>query len=506
MSGLIAANDDDGDGFSNSQEAIAGTHPLDAASLPFLQVSPGSADGILRAGWSVVPGKEQTLFATENFADWVPVSGLPTTTDNLAYHSVTTALNYQHFRVGVSDRNSDGDPLNDWTELTLGLSPTDANSVARAVAIDTNNDGQGDTEISGDLAYWQSTFGNLAELSSGSAVSTPSRYDASRLLLQASFGPTLDDITSVRSLGLEGWIDNQISNQSPTYHRDYIDEIYRDFDGPRTAIDYSFNNDDDFLNDNNLNTAFARAAISGRDQLRQRVAFALSQIIVVSRRDANLSNRLIAVSDFYDLFVEHAFGNYEDLLMEATMHPTMGRYLSAIGNQPPAPEINRYPDENYARELMQLFTIGIWELEQDGTRKTDSEGAFIPTYSNAEITNLARVMTGFWYGDNLWGQGGFQDFDFAVPMELHPEFHDFESKTLLGGFTIPKRTPSEANALLDVQDAVRSLFEHPNCAPFISKALIQFLVTSNPTPAMWGGCLRSLPMMAPANGEISPLP
>ena len=195
-----------------------------------------------------------------------------------------------------------------------------------------------------------------------------------------------------------------------------------------------------------------------------------------------MTNRLIAITDFYDLFVENAFGNYQDLLMEVTLHPTMGRYLSHIGNQPPAPEINRYPDENYARELMQLFTIGIWELEPDGTRKTDSEGAFIPTYSNAEITDMARVMTGLWFGDNLWGAGGWQDFDYAVPMQMHARYHDFESKTLLGGFQIPKRAPSQENALLDVQDAIRNLFEHPNCAPFISRALIQFLVTSNPTP------------------------
>ncbi|MGJ8723802.1 MAG: DUF1800 family protein [Roseibacillus sp.] len=485
-SGLNASDDNDGDGFSNYQEAVAGTDPLDVTSMPFFEVSPAPTDGILRASWPVIPGKDQTLQSSPNLSDWNLVAGAATTADDTSTQDVAAALNQQFFQVGISDRNSDGDPLNDWTELALGLSPTSAHSVSRPVAIDTTSDGEGDSEISGDLAYWQSTFGNLTELSSGGSVNTPSRYDASRLLLQSTFGPTLEEIDDVRALGLEGWIDDQITAQPPTRHRDYIDEIYRDFDGPRTNIDYSYNDLDDFLNDNNVNTSFARAAISGPDQLRQRVAFALSQIIVVSRRDANLNNRLIAVTDFYDLFVEHAFGNYQDLLMEVTLHPTMGRYLSHIGNRPPAPEINRYPDENYARELMQLFTIGIWELEQDGSRKTDTSGAFIPTYSNAEITDLARVMTGLWFGDNLWGAGGWQDFDYAVPMDMHPNYHDFEPKTLLGGFTIPKRTPSKENALLDVQDAIRNLFEHPNCAPFISKALIQFLVTSNPTPAYVG--------------------
>ena len=482
-SGLTASGDDDGDGFSNEQEAVAGTHPLDASSMPFFELFPAPTEGMHRASWPVTPGKDHTLFSSLNLADWAPVGGLPTTVSDVSSQDIPTAPDYQMYQVGISDRNSDGDPLNDWTELALGLSPTNAHSVSRPVSIDTNNDGEGDAEISGDLAHWHSTFGNHTELSSSGAVSTPSRYDASRLLLQASFGPTLKDINAVRSLGLEGWIDDQITNQPPTWHRDYIDEIYRDFEGPRTNLVYSYNDANDSINGNNADTAFARAAISGPDQLRQRVAYALSQIIVVSRRDANLNNRLIAITDFYDLLVEHAFGNYEDLLMEVTLHPTMGRYLSHLGNQPPAPEINRYPDENYARELMQLFTIGIWELEQNGTRKQDSDGAFIPTYSNEEITNFARVMTGMWFGDNLWGSGGWQDFDYAVPMELHAKYHDFEPKTLLSGVTIPKRTASEENALLDVQDAVRNLFEHPNCAPFISKALIQFLVTSNPTPA-----------------------
>ena len=481
-SGLNAAGDDDLDGFTNAQEAIAGTNPLDESSLPFFEISRAPASDTLRVSWPRVAGKEQTLFSTRNFSDWDAVAGLSTTADEVSFQDLATPLDYESFRVGISDRNSDGDPLNDWTELALGLSPSDAHSASRPVAIDTDNDGAGDAVIAGDLAHWHRTFGNPIELNSGATVATPTRYDASRLLLQATFGPTLEDINAVRTLGLEGWIDDQIANQTPTRHRDYIDEIYRDYNGPRTQNDYSFNDLDDFLNDNNVDTAFARAAISGPDQLRQRVAFALSQIIVVSRRDDNLSNRPIAITDFYDLLVEHAFGNYQDLLMEVTLHPTMGRYLSHLGNQPPAPEINRYPDENYARELMQLFTIGIWELEQDGTRKTDADGAFIPTYSNEEITHFARVMTGFWFGGELWGSGGWQDFDYAVPMEIHPEFHDFDSKTLLNGVTIPKRPPSRENALLDVQDAVRNLFEHPNCAPFISRALIQFLVTSNPTP------------------------
>lgn len=479
--GLIAENDDDGDGFTNAQEADAGTNPLDADSQPFLTIAEGTNEA-LRLSWPNIPGKNQTLRSSNSLANWGSTSGVANTSGALAWQEVTPGTEPEFFQVQFSDRNSDSDPLDDWTELALGFSPTEANSVSRAAPFDSDNDGDGDGSTPGDLAVWQKSFANASELRNGGPVADPTAYDAARLLMQASFGPTLKDIATVQEMGLEGWIDDQIQNQPATYHSDYIEEIYRDFDGPRVDDSYSFNEMNDFLNGGNYDTAFARAAISGPDQLRQRVAFALSQIIVVSRRDANLANGLVSISDFYDLLVKHAFGNYEELLMDVTLHPTMGRYLSHLGNQPPAPEINRYPDENYARELMQLFTIGLWELEQDGTRTLDSEGQPIPTYSNEEITNFARVMTGLWFGGNPWGSGGWQDTDYAIPMEMHADYHDFEAKTLLNGATIPKRPPSRENALLDIEDAVRNLFEHPNCAPFVSRALIQFLVTSNPSP------------------------
>ena len=481
---LVADGDPDGDGVTNTQEAEAGTNPLDALSFPFLTFSKSQGEN-LRLSWPDIPGKLQTLEGSGNLLDWSVVPGVTVSAGGLAWQEVPTSER-EFFQVEFRNQNSDSDPLDDWTELALGLSPTDADSVARPAPFDSDNDGRGDAFTSGDLTSWQMTFANTQELRSGGPVTSPTSYDAARLLMQASFGPTMEDIGTVQEMGLEAWIDDQIQNQEATFHSTYLEEIYRDFDGPRVDTTYSFNEMDDFLNGGNYDTAFARAAISGPDQLRQRVAFALSQILVVSRRDANLANGLISISSYYDVLLEHSFGNYYDLLMEVTRHPTMGRYLSHIGNQPPAPEINRYPDENYARELMQLFTIGLWELEQNGTRKLDAGGNPIPTYSNEEITNFARVMTGFWFGGNLWGAGGWQDTDYAIPMEMHADYHDFDSKTLLNGTVIPKRPPSASNALLDVEDAVRNLFEHPNCAPFVSKALIQFLVTSNPTPGYIG--------------------
>ena len=482
-SGLVADQDSDGDGFTNAEEASAGTDPLNNNSAPFLKIEKLSSEQI-RLTWSNIAGKSQSIQHSSGLSAWETLTSSTSLTAGNVSLNQDLSDESQFFQMLTRDQNTDGDALNDWTELALGYSPTTANSVSRALPFDSDNDGDADTTQDGDLVSYLETFSNYQELRSGGPVANPTRYDASRLLMQATFGPTMEDIEAVQELGMEAWIDDQIENQPPTYPSAYIDEISQDFNGPRTQIHtgYSFNEMSDFLNGSNFETAFARAAISGPDQLRQRVAFALSQILVISRRDTNLTNRPIAISSYYDLLLDHAFGNYEDLLLDVTFHPAMGRYLSHVGNQPPAPEINRFPDENYARELMQLFTIGLWELSPDGTRILDSNGQPIPTYSNEEITNFARVMTGFWYGGNPWASGGWQDQDYAIPMEMHEEHHDFDAKTLLNGASIPRRPISRENAILDVQDAIRNLFEHPNCAPFISRALIQFLITSNPTP------------------------
>ena len=240
---------------------------------------------------------------------------------------------------------------------------------------------------------------------------------------------------------------------------------------------------DRFVFGNNITTPFARNAIGGQDQLRQRVAFALSQILVVSRRDANLEEKPEAMTNYYDTLVRHALGNYGDLLREVTFHPSMGWYLSHAGNQKADPSIPRYPDENYAREIMQLFTIGLWELHPDGSRKLTPAGDPIPTYDNGDVTELARVFTGLYFASPYgWGGGGWADDHFTLPMVMYPERHDFEAKRLPNGVVIPAREVSETHATQDVRDAVEALFRHPNTPPFVCRQLIQFLVTDNPTP------------------------
>ncbi len=476
--GLPPNGDADGDGASNAQEAQWGTDPFDPNSKIVLLLTKLTNDAIVV--WPHQSAKDQKLFSSTTLTNWTPFNGvtwLNGATASATFPNRIAGTNREFYRVSTDDKDTDGDGVTDWDEVVLGSDPLRANS-ARAAMPTINSNGVVTGSVAGDYAaFVEQMRGGPA----GGGTGLVTRAQAARLLQQATFGPTLRELDRVQQLGVAAWIDDQITNAPATLHRKYIEQIYADFNGPRTDLTYSFNDMDQFINGINCATPFARAAIGGPDQLRQRVAFALSQIGVASRRDPNLENKPLAMMDFYDIFVRNAFGNYRDVLREVTFHPVMGRYLSHVGNQKARPEINQYPDENYAREVQQLFSIGLWELNADGTRQLDGYGQPIPTYGNAQITEFARVFTGLWFGGQAWGNGGWSDDDSSVPMQLWAEKHDFGAKTLLKGFTIPARAPTVENGVRDVDDALRNLFEHPNIGPFIGRELIQFLVTSNPS-------------------------
>lgn len=475
--GLPPDGDADDDSASNALEAKWGTDPFDPNSRPAVAMARQTNDVIV--AWPYILGKDQRLFTSATLTNWTQFPGAPWLsggTSFVVFSNRVAQTNREFYRASADDKDSDGDGVKDWDERVLGSDPSRANSSRAAMPI-INGSGQVAGSVPGDYA----AFVQQLRGGPGGGTGAVTRAQAARLLQQATFGPTLRELERVQQLGVAAWIDDQITNAPATLHRKYIEQIYADFNGPRTDLTYSFNDMDQFINGNNATTPFARAAIAGPDQLRQRVAFALSQICVVSRRDANLENRPLGVADYYDIFVRHAFGNYADVLREVTLHPVMGRYLSHIGNQKARPEINQYPDENYAREVQQLFSIGLWELNPDGTRTLDAFGQPIPTYGNAQITEFARVFTGLWFGGQAWGNGGWSDEDYSVPMQMWAEKHDFGEKHLLNGFTIPARAPTVPNGLRDVDDALRNLFEHPNTGPFIGRQLIQFLVTSNPS-------------------------
>jgi uncharacterized protein (DUF1800 family) len=326
------------------------------------------------------------------------------------------------------------------------------------------------------------------------ATSLPSRKAAARFLIQAAFGPDQDtsgdnipeNVQQVMAMGYDTWIEDQYTRPIG-YIQPWVDWAavnasglglygnWKEFSWWSRAMGAPNLRPDD-------------PTIVAPDPLRQRVAFALSEILVASDRPEQLAVEQPGMANFYDLFEKHAFGNYRNLLNDVALHPVMGIYLSHLGNQKANYAANIFPDENFAREVMQLFSIGLWQLNPDGTRQLDGQGQPIPTYSNSDITELARVFTGLSFGNNT--NFDLYPRDFTVPMKGWDAYHDLGAKTLLGGLQLPARTASSGNTgtatIADVTAAVDNLFNHQNVGPFIAYRLIQRLVTSNPSPAYVG--------------------
>ena len=289
------------------------------------------------------------------------------------------------------------------------------------------------------------------------------KAEANQLLNQASFGATDVAAQRVVDLRIDGWIDEQmlqpVSLQLPKLEAVTPPQFMFQLQADR--VDFWFQH-----------------ALHGDDQLRQRVAFALSEIMVVSQLGA-LGNQPYALADYYDVLARNAFGNYRDLIEEITLHPAMGVYLSMLGNEKPNVALNIRPDENYARELMQLFSIGLVELNTDGSQKLDGNNQPIPTYDQSVIEGFAHVFTGWtWANSPNFPQARGTRATQSMPMELWEDFHDTGSKKLLNGTTLPAGQGGQK----DLTDALDNIFDHPNVGPFIATRLIQRLVTSNPSP------------------------
>jgi uncharacterized protein (DUF1800 family) len=286
---------------------------------------------------------------------------------------------------------------------------------------------------------------------------------AYQFLNQATLGATEADAQRLISMRYEAWIDDQM--QEPA-------SLQLPFLQAVPPPQFMFQLQDDRVD------IWFRNALQGNDQLRQRVAFALSEILVVSQLGV-LGDQPYALASYYDLLARYAFGNYRDLLEAVTLHPAMGAYLSMLGNEKPDPVRNIRPDENYARELMQLFAIGLVELNQDGSVRLGTDNEPIPTYDQAVIEGFAHVFTGWTYAGSPVFQGAFPtELRQITPMELWPTFHDTGAKQLLNGVTLPAGQSGEQ----DLSDALDNVFNHPNVGPFIAIRLIQRLVTSNPSP------------------------
>lgn len=303
-------------------------------------------------------------------------------------------------------------------------------------------------------------------------VSPPTSAQAARMLAQSSFGATTPEINSIVSNGYSTYLDAQFS-QPQKSHRAYMDTIASSLPAGST------------LGQNQFFESFWQQVVNGDDQLRQRVTYALSQIFVTSFLDSNVANYPRGVAAYYDMLASNAFGNYRNLLEAVSLHPMMGIYLTSMRNQKESG--TRVPDENYAREVMQLFTIGLVELNQDGTPKI-TNGKATETYTNADISGLAKVFTGWsWAGPDksdtrFFGGNPDPDRDW-MPMQGYPKYHSITEKAFLG-VTIPAQSSANPEASLKV--ALDRLYNHNNVGPFIGKQLIQRLVTSNPSPEYVG--------------------
>jgi uncharacterized protein (DUF1800 family) len=307
--------------------------------------------------------------------------------------------------------------------------------------------------------------------SSGPPTDPPAtKGAAARFLTQSSFGPTSAEIDRMMTLGYTRWVDEQLAKPAGSPHLDYF--------AARTAeLD-----EDDRITEDWIYQSFWRNAVSGEDQLRQRVAFALSQIFVISLADPGIAQFPRGVAGYMDMLGKNAFGNFRQLLQDVSLHPMMGLYLSHLRNRKADIAVGRVPDENYAREVMQLFTIGLYQLDPDGSVKLDARNEPIDTYKIDDVMGLARVFTGFsWAGPDaslarFVGNVSVSDRD-ILPMRGYPVYHETGAKTFLGT-TVNGATPEES-----LKAALDHLFMHPNVGPFIGKLLIQRLVTSNPSPA-----------------------
>lgn len=344
----------------------------------------------------------------------------------------------------------------------------------------------------------------------------PNYSASSRLLSQATLGANLNMIQNVSEVGIEKWIDDQlilpntfkIENYIFNLHKSKVDSLKL----KNPSQSYTLNSV--LINDWYFDIAWFQGSMTSLDLLRWRVALGLSEIFVTSRVSPFAENPY-ALASYYDLLMDNAFSNYRVLLEKITYHPAMAVYLTFMNNHA-TDSLNGkqiYPDENYARELMQLFSIGLYELNVDGSEKKDASGQLIPTYNNTDISDLAKVFTGLSWGDSKYLGEISKDYwsytkrlkfyaidssdAYKKPWLTNPRIvngHEVGTKTFLAK-TIPTRPVLQGEQ--DVHDALDIIFNHPNVGPFFARRLIQRLVTSNPSPAY----IQRVAMIFNNNGE-----
>lgn len=478
----------------------------------------------------VVTGGESTLFAANLTAQGTAVTGaygsssLQVSADKTqavlryAYSNLTTAETGKHIHSGadagliifdIDDATPEADGSYVWTIAAVaGLLDKDGNGTSDAAdVVKLIENGDAYLNIHSAM-YPAGEIKGFYRLQAGSQTFTPPAAPpawttdhtdanaAARFLQQSTFGATSAQITSVQTLGYDAWINDQFT-KAATLHNPVV-EATRNLTNP----------DSPTYPTSIATNAWWRQSVTADDQLRQRVAFALSEILVTST-SGPLEDRAESISSYYDTLLNHSFGNFRDLLEAVTLHPAMGRYLDMLRNEKPDKTTGRIPNENYAREIMQLFSIGLNRLHPDGSMVLNSKGLPISTYDQDAIIGVSHVFTGWYY--NAAQVGGLYPSSFnaptnwTLPMTEVPSRHFTGQKRLLNNVVLPglPTLPSLANQVLDpyashsaaqiatpeyqalpgqeLDMAHDALFKHPNCGPFICRQLIQRLVTSTPS-------------------------
>ncbi len=542
--GLNPQTDTDGDGMTNLQESIAGTNPFSAASrFAVTRVEPASGGGIT-LHWPSAAGKVYHVYASGNLKNWSPTGNDIVGTGGELQTTQTPNNNPKFYRVQVSDVDTDGDGLSDWEEIQLGWNPnnpsTDGqqNDYARAVAgLQATSNIISITTTNPTWSPYSATPGTFLISRSGrldaltinlqvggtatpgvdyQAFSTPvsiplgassvlvtvtplnssmhtvvvgiasggnyqigspntgtmtlapgpiAQIDSARFLTQSTFGATNPLLAQLQRQSFVDFLSQQF-NTPPTLTLPRVDQSV-------AALPVGINPSYDQFQE-----AWWYTVVNSPDQLRQRVAFALSELMVVSCNGNTMQNHPEAMATYWDLLTQDAFGNFRQLLNDVTLNPAMGDYLDMVHNDKPDAAANTQPNENYGREIMQLFTIGLNKLNLDGSLQLDSNGQPIPTYDQDVVEGYSHVFTG-WY----WAQTGTPNWNHAPsnyrsPMLAFPDHHDTGAKQLLNGLVLP----ANQTQAQDLQNGLDALFNHPNVPPFVSRRLIQRLVTSNPSP------------------------
>src|SRR5581483_5929112 len=298
---------------------------------------------------------------------------------------------------------------------------------------------------------------NPGSATSGSVnlpVTLISARAAARFLEQATFGPTPALVAHVAQVGMQAYLNEQFAAPAST------------LTDPASATDFT-----------NLQQQWFNNAMNGNDQVRQRMAFALEQIWVIS--GITITNAQ-GYAQFLRQMQANALGNYSTIMRDVTLNPAMGRYLDMVNNDKPNPAAGTHANENYARELLQLFTTGTFQLNRDGTVKTDAQGAPLNTYDQATVQEFARVFTGWTYPPRSGATAqAHNPENYSGPMVAWEPLHDVGTKTLLDGFIVP---PNQT-AAQDLDAAMANIFNYSSTAPFVCKNLIQHFTSSNPSPA-----------------------